>query len=110
MAFWGGIFAGALRLDVTQDPLRTWVERTSAQAGVSEPGAGLRASSSRAGEVLAQQQWLLPLMCLLLTKVSALDHVHACTPQVRRAVPATPPKPAAAKEAGTPAAPSTPPS
>ncbi|GIL89430.1 hypothetical protein Vretimale_18915 [Volvox reticuliferus] len=32
VAFWGGVFAGIFRLNLDQDPLRTWVERTSSQA------------------------------------------------------------------------------
>ncbi|PNH02109.1 hypothetical protein TSOC_011937 [Tetrabaena socialis] len=32
IAFWGGVFAGVLRLSLDQDPLRTWVDRTSSQA------------------------------------------------------------------------------
>lgn len=35
MAFWGGVTAGALGLTLTEDPLRTWIEETSAEAGVS---------------------------------------------------------------------------
>ncbi|GFR40887.1 hypothetical protein Agub_g1539 [Astrephomene gubernaculifera] len=34
VAFLGGIFAGVFRLNLDQDPLRTWVERTSSQARV----------------------------------------------------------------------------
>ncbi len=34
VAFWGGAFAGILGLDLSQDPLRGWLERTSVNAGV----------------------------------------------------------------------------
>ncbi|PRW60851.1 UPF0426 chloroplastic [Chlorella sorokiniana] len=34
IAFWGGVFAGALGLDLRQDPLKTWVEQTAAEAGL----------------------------------------------------------------------------
>lgn len=34
MAFWGGAFAGILGLDLSQDPLKDWLERTSVNAGV----------------------------------------------------------------------------
>ena len=34
MAFWGGVTAGLLGLTLTEDPLKTWVEQTSAEAGV----------------------------------------------------------------------------
>jgi hypothetical protein len=35
VAFTGGMFAGALKLSLNEDPLRSWIERTSALAGVS---------------------------------------------------------------------------
>ena len=35
VAFWGGVTAGALGLTLTEDPLRTWIQETSAEAGVS---------------------------------------------------------------------------
>ena len=35
VAFWGGVFAGALGLSELDEPLRGWVERTAEQAGVS---------------------------------------------------------------------------
>jgi hypothetical protein len=28
IAFWGGVFAGVLRLNVNEDPLKTWIQRT----------------------------------------------------------------------------------
>ncbi|KAK9816732.1 hypothetical protein WJX72_004326 [[Myrmecia] bisecta] len=34
VAFWGGAFAGVLGLDIQEDPLRGWLERTRADAGV----------------------------------------------------------------------------
>lgn len=34
LAFLGGVFAGVLRLDMNEDPLREWVTRTSSAAGV----------------------------------------------------------------------------
>jgi hypothetical protein len=37
VAFWGGVFAGALGLDEKEEPLRGWVERTAAAAGVRTP-------------------------------------------------------------------------
>lgn len=40
MAFWGGVFAGALRLNLDQEPLKSWVERTSKQAEVRTAHGG----------------------------------------------------------------------
>jgi len=36
VAFWGGVFAGALGLNVDADPLRSWLQRTAADAQVLE--------------------------------------------------------------------------
>ena len=46
VAFMGGLFAGLLRLDVKDDPLAGWVERTSKAAGVVPPTAGSGSSAS----------------------------------------------------------------
>eukprot|EP00850_Spirogloea_muscicola_P011806 SM000074S21716 [mRNA] locus=s74:620649:621084:- [translate_table: standard] len=35
IAFFGGLFAGLLRLDLTEEPLRNWLARTSEAAGIS---------------------------------------------------------------------------
>jgi hypothetical protein len=35
VAFTGGVFAGALKLSLNEDPLRSWIDRTSALAVVS---------------------------------------------------------------------------
>ncbi|KAG1677903.1 hypothetical protein FOA52_001321 [Chlamydomonas sp. UWO 241] len=43
IAFWGGVFAGALGLSVTEDPLKSWIQRTSgsgAGEGGGRPGSG----------------------------------------------------------------------
>lgn len=37
VAFFGGLVAGLLRLDLQEEPLRDWVQRTSKAAGVDEP-------------------------------------------------------------------------
>lgn len=34
MAFFGGMFAGLLRLDASDEPLKEWIDRTAAAAGV----------------------------------------------------------------------------
>ncbi|MCO5607759.1 hypothetical protein L7F22_061960 [Adiantum nelumboides] len=36
LAFLGGVFAGVLRLDLNEDPLREWVVKTSEAAGVQD--------------------------------------------------------------------------
>lgn len=36
VAFLGGLFAGLLRLDLKEDPLREWVEKTVEAAGIKE--------------------------------------------------------------------------
>lgn len=36
IAFFGGVFAGLLRLDLKEDPLREWVARTTEAAGIDE--------------------------------------------------------------------------
>jgi len=36
VAFLGGIFAGILRLDLNEEPLKEWVTRTVEAAGISE--------------------------------------------------------------------------
>ncbi|KAG2494838.1 hypothetical protein HYH03_007078 [Edaphochlamys debaryana] len=41
VAFWGGVFAGVFKLNLDQDPLRSWVERTAEQAR-SASGQGPR--------------------------------------------------------------------
>eukprot|EP01023_Acetabularia_acetabulum_P022177 TRINITY_DN2189_c0_g1_i1.p2 TRINITY_DN2189_c0_g1~~TRINITY_DN2189_c0_g1_i1.p2 ORF type:complete len:113 (+),score=16.52 TRINITY_DN2189_c0_g1_i1:158-496(+) len=35
VAFFGGVFAGVLGLNLQEDPLRSWIESTAAAAGVS---------------------------------------------------------------------------
>lgn len=36
MAFAGGLFAGLLRLDLNEDPLKEWVKKTVESAGLRE--------------------------------------------------------------------------
>eukprot|EP01018_Ginkgo_biloba_P025462 Gb_33479 [translate_table: standard] len=36
IAFFGGVFAGLLRLDLKEDPLREWVARTAEAAGLNK--------------------------------------------------------------------------
>ncbi|XP_027123943.1 UPF0426 protein At1g28150, chloroplastic [Coffea eugenioides] len=40
IAFMGGMFAGLLRLDLNEDPLREWVARTADAAGITEEETG----------------------------------------------------------------------
>lgn len=35
VAFFGGLFAGLLRLDLKEDPLREWVAKTAEAAGIN---------------------------------------------------------------------------
>lgn len=37
IAFLGGAFAGALGLNLEEEPLRSWIERTASQASISAP-------------------------------------------------------------------------
>ena len=54
MAFWGGVFAGTLGLNVDEDPLRGWLQRTAADAQVFERCLSLRAARRRWGRVRAR--------------------------------------------------------
>jgi hypothetical protein len=36
VAFLGGVFAGLLRLDLNEDPLKEWVTRTVEASGIAE--------------------------------------------------------------------------
>uniref|UniRef100_A0A0A9BMW9 Uncharacterized protein n=1 Tax=Arundo donax TaxID=35708 RepID=A0A0A9BMW9_ARUDO len=36
VAFMGGVFAGLLRLDLNEDPLKEWITRTVESSGISE--------------------------------------------------------------------------
>ncbi|KAL5703351.1 hypothetical protein ACHQM5_028452 [Ranunculus cassubicifolius] len=36
VAFFGGLFAGLLRLDLNEDPLREWISRTVEASGFAE--------------------------------------------------------------------------
>ncbi|CAK9151250.1 unnamed protein product, partial [Ilex paraguariensis] len=36
IAFMGGMFAGLLRLDLNEDPLKEWVTRTVEASGITE--------------------------------------------------------------------------
>jgi hypothetical protein len=36
VAFLGGVFAGLLRLDLNEDPLKEWVTRTVEVSGIAE--------------------------------------------------------------------------
>ncbi|KAG2436885.1 hypothetical protein HXX76_006404 [Chlamydomonas incerta] len=49
VAFWGGMFAGVFRLSLDQDPLKTWVERTTSQAraATGQPAPPPPSGSSR---------------------------------------------------------------
>lgn len=48
MAFFGGLVAGLLRLDLQEEPLRDWVQRTSKAAGLDQPTSS---ASTSDGEI-----------------------------------------------------------
>lgn len=48
MAFLGGIFAGILRLDLNEEPLKEWVTRTVEASGVSEEETNAEGSTTEA--------------------------------------------------------------
>ena len=48
LAFWGGLFAGALKLSLTEGPLASFVERAAAQVGLRPVGPS-RTTSGRPG-------------------------------------------------------------
>ncbi|CAJ1976360.1 unnamed protein product [Sphenostylis stenocarpa] len=48
VAFLGGIFAGVLRLDLNEEPLKEWVTRTVEAAGISEEEVNTEESTTEA--------------------------------------------------------------
>jgi hypothetical protein len=42
IAFWGGLCAGLLRLDLAQEPVRTWLDQ---QLGATTPGYSNRSTA-----------------------------------------------------------------
>mmetsp|Transcript_21580 Transcript_21580/g.41172 ORF Transcript_21580/g.41172 Transcript_21580/m.41172 type:complete len:138 (-) Transcript_21580:338-751(-) len=46
VAFFGGMFAGLLRLEVDDDPLKEWIDRTAEKAGMTAEEAQASAMSS----------------------------------------------------------------
>ncbi|RWV83614.1 hypothetical protein BHE74_00051966 [Ensete ventricosum] len=38
VAFMGGVFAGLLRLDLNEDPLRDWISKTVEASGITADG------------------------------------------------------------------------
>uniref|UniRef100_A0A5B7BFX6 Uncharacterized protein n=1 Tax=Davidia involucrata TaxID=16924 RepID=A0A5B7BFX6_DAVIN len=53
VAFMGGMFAGLLRLDLNEDPLKEWVARTVEASGVTEED--IDAKGPKAEEEIPQQ-------------------------------------------------------
>ncbi|XP_058179476.1 UPF0426 protein At1g28150, chloroplastic [Rhododendron vialii] len=49
VAFMGGIFAGLLRLDLNEDPLREWVARTVEASGITAEEIDTEQSESEEG-------------------------------------------------------------
>ncbi|GMH17441.1 hypothetical protein Nepgr_019282 [Nepenthes gracilis] len=54
VAFLGGMFAGLLRLDMNDDPLKEWIKRTVEAAGITEEEIGTE-EESKADDDLPQQ-------------------------------------------------------
>lgn len=48
VAFLGGMFAGILRLDLNEEPLKEWVTRTAEAAGISEEETNAEESTTEA--------------------------------------------------------------
>ncbi|KAL1294476.1 uncharacterized protein LOC107618631 [Arachis ipaensis] len=48
VAFLGGVFAGILRLDLNEEPLKEWITRTVEAAGISEEETGAEGSTTEA--------------------------------------------------------------
>jgi hypothetical protein len=52
VAFVGGVFAGLLRLDLNEDPLKEWITRTVEASGIAEEDS----TESEGGQNNAPQQ------------------------------------------------------
>nr|KYP43071.1 hypothetical protein KK1_035514 [Cajanus cajan] len=48
VAFFGGMFAGILRLDLNEEPLKEWVTRTVEGAGITEEETNTEESANEA--------------------------------------------------------------
>ncbi|KAB1212986.1 hypothetical protein CJ030_MR5G025797 [Morella rubra] len=53
VAFMGGMFAGLLRLDLKEDPLKEWVTKTVEASGITEEE--IEAEKSKAEEEVPQE-------------------------------------------------------
>lgn len=65
----GGLFAGLLRLDLNDDPLKEWVSRTVEASGITEEeieAAGLKAEEQEAPQQI-EIEWLSSFIYLLAT-------------------------------------------
>ncbi|KAK6646185.1 hypothetical protein PHAVU_L006501 [Phaseolus vulgaris] len=54
VAFLGGMFAGILRLDLNEEPLKEWVTRTVEASGISEEGSNTEESTTEAAPLEIQ--------------------------------------------------------
>ncbi|XP_030940619.1 UPF0426 protein At1g28150, chloroplastic [Quercus robur] len=54
VSFMGGMFAGLLRLDLNEDPLKEWVTRTAEASGIVEEEIDADAEGSKTDEVPQQ--------------------------------------------------------
>ncbi|GJP39801.1 hypothetical protein CLOM_g24142 [Closterium sp. NIES-68] len=54
VAFFGGVVAGILRLDLNEEPLRDWVKRTADAAGVAPPTSKELVDEDGDGEIVIE--------------------------------------------------------
>ncbi|GLJ08387.1 hypothetical protein SUGI_0087830 [Cryptomeria japonica] len=55
VAFLGGVFAGLLRLDLQEDPLKEWIARTAEAAGINEDQGQDQETQSQVNDEAPQQ-------------------------------------------------------
>ncbi|CAJ2628306.1 unnamed protein product [Trifolium pratense] len=46
VAFWGGVFAGLLRLDLNEEPLKEWINRTVEDSDINEEETNAEGSTT----------------------------------------------------------------
>jgi hypothetical protein len=46
VAFWGGVFAGILRLDLNEEPLKEWITRTVEDSDINEEETNAEGSTT----------------------------------------------------------------
>ncbi|KAJ8467905.1 hypothetical protein OPV22_030457 [Ensete ventricosum] len=78
VAFMGGVFAGLLRLDLNEDPLRDWISKTVEASGITADGATAAADPAFASSSssLAELTFLVEEACLLAGSVQNPRHMR----------------------------------